>query len=136
MTESGWGTPAKRWVPPSAADAPRLAELDQPKILKGPNGSIYCDVCTMWLNGDEQYRDHIAGHKHERNMRPVRALRAERAMLAITMLLVAKWKEEQRVLRHRVLLLALKVWAGPRWLRAVQASHAHGAGLGADGSSP
>ena len=128
--------PARRWVPPPAADAPRPAELDQPKVVDGPTGSIYCEACTMWLNGKEQYRDHIVGHKHRRNMRPVRALKAERAMLAITMLLVAKWKEEQKVRRHQILLLTFKVWAGPRWLRAVQTSRAYTAGLGADGFPP
>ena len=135
MTENGWSTAAKRWEPLPAADAPHPVELEQTKLPTDPCDPIHCDTCNMWLNGLEQFRDHLRGHKHRRKSRAARALRPEQAMFTITMLLVAKWKEEQKAHRRRVLTRALAIWACPRWLRAIQMLNVLKNSRGADGSS-
>ena len=120
MAKNEWGQAAGRWAPPPARAVPLPFAMEQPWISRHANGADHCSMCNMWLNGNQQLEDHLIGHKHRRNTRAARALRAEEAMYTITMLLVLKWKEEQKALCRRVLLLVLKMWAGPRWLRAVQ----------------
>ena len=28
---------------------------------------IYCEICLMWLNGEDQMKDHKIGKKHKKN---------------------------------------------------------------------
>ena len=32
-------------------------------------GAIYCDCCEIWLNGPTQWKDHIIGKKHKKNLK-------------------------------------------------------------------
>ena len=32
-------------------------------------GSVYCQLCEMWLNGPTQLEDHKIGKKHKKNVR-------------------------------------------------------------------
>jgi hypothetical protein len=31
---------------------------------------IYCEDCNQWLNGPEQYRDHLGGKRHRKKTQP------------------------------------------------------------------
>ena len=31
--------------------------------------AVYCETCQMWLNGQEQWDDHVGGKKHRKNVR-------------------------------------------------------------------
>ena len=117
------GIAAGRQAPPPARAVPMPFALAQPWVTKGMNDSIHCGICNMWLNGDWQFKDHLKGSKHRNHVRAARALRAGQAMRAITMLLVSKWVDEQKICSRGALLMALKMWAGPRWARAVLRSH-------------
>ena len=33
------------------------------------NGAKYCKDCAMWLNGPQQYEDHVIGKKHKNNLK-------------------------------------------------------------------
>ena len=33
-----------------------------------PNAQIWCDICSMWLNGAAQYEDHLIGRMHGKNV--------------------------------------------------------------------
>ena len=35
---------------------------------------IYCEACTMWLNGPVQWTDHLVGKKHKRKLQELRNL--------------------------------------------------------------
>ena len=123
MAKNEWGMAAGRWAPPPARAVPLPFAMEQPWISRHVNDAIHSEMCNMWLNGDQQLRDHLIGHKHRRRTRAARALRIGQAMHTITMLLVFKWQEEQKALCRRALLMVLKMWAGPRWIRAVLRSH-------------
>ena len=47
-------------VDPSPSPPPEMEEMSLV--------AIYCDVCTMWLNGQVQFKDHQVGKKHRRGL--------------------------------------------------------------------
>jgi hypothetical protein len=35
----------------------------------GSSDGIWCNICEMWLNGPEQWEDHVVGKKHKKKVR-------------------------------------------------------------------
>ena len=43
--------------------------------LEQPNeGAKYCNDCKMWLNGPQQFEDHVIGKKHKNNVKKLEAM--------------------------------------------------------------
>ena len=58
----GQGDQWRRADPVLGADTPEV-----PMPWSEP--AVYCRPCQMWLNGQEQWDDHVGGHKHRKHMR-------------------------------------------------------------------
>ena len=123
MAQIANGIAAGRRAPPPARAVPLPFALAQPWVTIGQNDAIHCGMCGMWLRDEWQFRDHLKGSKHRRHVREARSVRIGQAMRTITMLLVSKWMDEQKAYSRGALLMALKTWAGPRWIRAVTRLH-------------
>jgi hypothetical protein len=74
------------WDRVSNSDAPQLANpgfvIHGLPAPEGPDDAIYCPTCEMWLNGRDQYEDHLKGKKHKKN---AKRTRAERGLPATVM---------------------------------------------------
>ena len=122
MAQIANGVTAGRRAPPPARAVPLPFILAQPWITEGDNNVFRCGMCNMWLNGIGQLRDHLVGSKHRKHAREAYSMRCGEAMRTIALLLVTKWMDERKAFRRGALLMALKIWAGPRWTRALMRS--------------
>ena len=123
MAQLADGIAAGRRAPPPARAVPLPFALAQPWVKRGMNNAIHCGICNQWLRDEWQFGEHLKGRKHRKHVREARSVRCGQAMRTITMMLVSKWMDEQKAYSRSALLMALKMWAGPRWVRAVLRSH-------------
>ena len=123
MAQIEKGIAAGRQAPPPVRAVPLPFALAQPWVTIGTNDAIHCGMCGMWLRDEWQFQDHLKGSKHRNHVRKARSVRVGQAMRTITMVLVSKWMDEQKAYSRSALMMVLKMWAGPRWVRAVLRSH-------------
>ena len=50
--------------------------------LMAKKRSVYCDCCQVWLNGEAQHSDHLAGARHLKNMKKIEAQKLRGAVAA------------------------------------------------------
>ena len=66
------GDPMGWWVVETADRLPRSSFVLPPTVppLHGLFAhAVYCEVCDLWLNGQEQFADHLLGKKHKIGLR-------------------------------------------------------------------
>ena len=69
MVKNGWGAAAKRWEPPSAVNASLPVAPEQQEMSADGSTVFHCSICNMWLNGRDQFQDHLIGRRHRRKRR-------------------------------------------------------------------
>ena len=60
-----WGQEFRADHTPTHMPAPTLPHLN----VNDYHGGKYCELCTCWLNGPEVFDEHLAGKKHQKNLR-------------------------------------------------------------------